>query len=111
MMNNITFKKRHFFACYSLHGEAYIQNKMLGDVIAFTCPIARDNWIELTNKYSSNCGKGSVAIKASSTFARKVLSWEKGQTLLFQPIEPDSIFFISELSGKSLYLTTVDRNS
>ncbi len=109
--NATTSNIRHFFACYSSKGEAYIKTHQMADVIAFTCSITRDNWVELNNKYAFNSGKGDVAIKATSKFARKVMCWEKGDQLTFKPVQPDSVLFLPELSSYTYYLTTVDREN
>jgi hypothetical protein len=109
--NAITSNIRHFFACYSAHGEAYIKTHHMADVIAFTCSITRDNWVEINNKHAFNRGKGDVAIKVTSKFARKVMCWEKGDNFIFKPIKPDSILFVPELSTYTYYLTTVELGS
>lgn len=109
--NATTSKVRHFFACYSAQGEAYIKSHQMADVISFTCSITRDNWVELVNKYAFNRGKGDVAIKTTSKFARKVMSWEKGDKLTYIPVQPDSVLFLPELSSYTYYLTNVDREN
>lgn len=106
-----SIQKRHYFACYSAKGEEHFYQKQIADVLAFSCPITRDNWIEITNKNAANLGKSNVAFKVSAPFIRKsILHFEKGDEFKFEPIKPDSIFYLADLADKTYFLTEIIRN-
>lgn len=109
--NSDLLHKRYYFACYSAQGEEYLKTKKLADVIAFTCRITRENWIEITNRNAANRGKEKVAFKVTSSFIRRsILHVEKGDEFKFSPIQPDSLFYIGELAEKTYFFTEVIRN-
>lgn len=108
-MNQTTLRKRHFFAFYIPNSEA-IKSKHQGrGVIAFTCIIARENWIEFINRDTINSGRGILAHRTTSIKARNYLGMDKGDVFMFSPISSESIYFHPELSDQTYYLTDVNR--
>ena len=101
---------RHYYAFYYSDGVDHAKKSVIPDVIAFTCPITRVNWVELMNKDFSRAGKSSPAIQAKSSEVRKLLYICKGDSFVFKPVTPDSFAFLPELSDKTYYLIDVNRS-
>ena len=108
-MNQITFKKRHFFAYYTPNSEEVKRKHQITAVLAFTCVLARENWLEFFNRDCINSGRGVMAHRATSLEIRKHFGMEKGDTFLFTEVCSESRFYQSMLSDKTYYLTDVNR--
>lgn len=105
----MTNNNRHYYALFYPDGIESSKKRARPNVIGFKCLITRENWVELINKQAAIQGKKNYAIKASSSEVRKLLYLYKGDSLIFEPIGPDSIFFIPALSNKTYFLTDVNR--
>lgn len=109
-MNQTTSRKRHFFAYYTPNGEDLKRKHRITAVIAFTCVLARENWIEFFNRDAVNSGHGILAHRATSQEIRKYFGMDKGDAFVFTPICSASRFYQPQLSDKTYYLTDVSRN-
>lgn len=108
-MTNMPPCYRHFFAFYYPNGVDRLNRRATVEVIAFTCLIARENWVELINNNARKAGKPNLSIKAKSTEVRRMLSMVKGDKFIFNPVTTESNFYLNELSNTNYFLTDVYR--